>query len=280
MVRVGLRRSHRRSGDRARPCNSRALSAGLIVGTGARLEELHWGSRSEEAARCLERLRAKGNATSTGISPRCAPRAYVALLRNDDVRDAAELGGRGLSPASVRNTLAPVRALLATAFEDGRIRSNPAAGVRVAQATPEDAKEDEAKAKPLSSSYPHRPRRRGGRGDQARAAVAERAQRRSLGSVVLDEARAPASAQRVRATASGRCRGARGRAQGVRPRSRAARDELPRLRRRRLSARSALARAGACAAAARRGRRGAARARRAPVGGAVSRDTRQREHLA
>lgn len=63
---------------------------------------------------------------------------------------AAELAGRGLSPASVRNTLAPVRALLATAFEDGLIRSNPAAGVRIAQATPEDADEEQEKAKALS----------------------------------------------------------------------------------------------------------------------------------
>ena len=40
---------------------------------------------------------------------------------------------KGLAPGSVRNTLAPVRALLATAFEEGLIRSNPAAGLRLAQ---------------------------------------------------------------------------------------------------------------------------------------------------
>ena len=40
---------------------------------------------------------------------------------------------RGLSPGSIRNLLAPVRALLATAFEEGLIRSNPAAGLRIAQ---------------------------------------------------------------------------------------------------------------------------------------------------
>ena len=48
-------------------------------------------------------------------------------------RFAAEIAGGGLAPSSVRKNLAPVRALLATAFEDGLIRSNPAAGLRIAQ---------------------------------------------------------------------------------------------------------------------------------------------------
>ncbi|MGO9976816.1 MAG: tyrosine-type recombinase/integrase [Solirubrobacteraceae bacterium] len=43
----------------------------------------------------------------------------------------AHLASKGLAPASVRRAYAPVRALLATAFEDGRIRSNPSVGVRV-----------------------------------------------------------------------------------------------------------------------------------------------------
>jgi integrase len=43
----------------------------------------------------------------------------------------AHLADRGLSPASVRRMYAPVRALLATAHEDGLISTNPAAGVRV-----------------------------------------------------------------------------------------------------------------------------------------------------
>src|SRR5689334_19992615 len=48
----------------------------------------------------------------------------------DMKRFVAELAGRGLEPSSVRKMLAPVRALLATAVEEGPIRSNPAAGVR------------------------------------------------------------------------------------------------------------------------------------------------------
>ncbi len=43
----------------------------------------------------------------------------------------AHLAVTGLAPASVRRAYAPVRALLATAYDDGYIRSNPAAGVRV-----------------------------------------------------------------------------------------------------------------------------------------------------
>ena len=60
-------------------------------------------------------------------------------------------GGRGrmpgrVAPGTVRLAIAPVRALLATAFEEGLIRSNPAAGVRIAQRVEEDADADRAKA--------------------------------------------------------------------------------------------------------------------------------------
>ncbi len=41
------------------------------------------------------------------------------------------LARKGLTPASVRAYYAPVRALLATAYEDGHLRTNPAQGVRV-----------------------------------------------------------------------------------------------------------------------------------------------------
>jgi integrase len=57
----------------------------------------------------------------------------TAIEPRDIKRLAADLASRGLAPSSVRNTLAPMRALLATAFEEGLIRSNPAAGVRLAQ---------------------------------------------------------------------------------------------------------------------------------------------------
>ncbi|HET7572130.1 MAG TPA: tyrosine-type recombinase/integrase [Gaiellaceae bacterium] len=55
-----------------------------------------------------------------------------------------------LSPASVRLGIAPVRALFATAVEEGLIRSNPAAGLRVAQRVEvETADEVETRVKAL-----------------------------------------------------------------------------------------------------------------------------------
>jgi integrase len=49
---------------------------------------------------------------------------------------------RNLSPASVRLVIAPLRALLATAFEEGLIRSNPAANVRLAPTRKHEVTED------------------------------------------------------------------------------------------------------------------------------------------
>jgi integrase len=46
-------------------------------------------------------------------------------------RYVAHLASQGHAPATVRRYYAPVRALLATAYEDGLLKANPAAGVRV-----------------------------------------------------------------------------------------------------------------------------------------------------
>jgi integrase len=58
----------------------------------------------------------------------------------------ASLEDCGLSPARVRNVIAPVRALLATAREDGLILDNPAAGLRLPGRRAEDGREERAKA--------------------------------------------------------------------------------------------------------------------------------------
>jgi integrase len=50
---------------------------------------------------------------------------------------------QGLAVSSVRKTVAPVRALLATAVEEGLLRANPAAGLRIAQQTDEEVDETE-----------------------------------------------------------------------------------------------------------------------------------------
>jgi integrase len=85
-----------------------------------------------------------------GRGPACRTCARWA---DDDPRrrSCRTCGGKGrmpgrVSPNTVRLAIAPVRALLATAFEEGLIRSNPAAGVRIAQRVEEDADADRAKA--------------------------------------------------------------------------------------------------------------------------------------
>ena len=53
-------------------------------------------------------------------------------LSPSDLRDfIAHMAGEGHAPATVRRYYAPLRAMLATAYEDGRITRNPAAGIRV-----------------------------------------------------------------------------------------------------------------------------------------------------
>lgn len=70
-----------------------------------------------------------------------------------DVRAYARtLADQGHKPATIRRKLAPLKALLATAVEDGLIRSNPTAGVKLAPrpvANIED--EDEAATKALTT---------------------------------------------------------------------------------------------------------------------------------
>lgn len=62
-------------------------------------------------------------------------RTPLAAIEPRDVkRYAAHVASRGVAANTVRLALAPVKALLATAVEEGLIRSNPSAGVRIAQA--------------------------------------------------------------------------------------------------------------------------------------------------
>jgi integrase len=59
-------------------------------------------------------------------------RIQLAAIEPRDVRRlVSELEAEGLSPASVGKVLSPLRALLATAVEDGLIRANPASGIRI-----------------------------------------------------------------------------------------------------------------------------------------------------
>ncbi len=65
-------------------------------------------------------------------------------------RYAAELTARGLAANSVRLWLAPVKALLATAVEEGLIRSNPSAGLRIARPDQHVEQVEEPSAKALT----------------------------------------------------------------------------------------------------------------------------------
>lgn len=56
----------------------------------------------------------------------------VDIEPRDIKRLAASMSRKGLGPSGVRRSMAPVKAMLATAFEEGVIRVNPAANVRLA----------------------------------------------------------------------------------------------------------------------------------------------------
>ena len=59
-------------------------------------------------------------------------RRRLASIEPREIRGLAKsLGDSGLAPSTVRNIVAPLRALLATAVEDGVIRHNPASGLRL-----------------------------------------------------------------------------------------------------------------------------------------------------
>lgn len=76
-------------------------------------------------------LDADGNPLGTGAVAYFG-RTPVAAIRPQDVKQyAAHVAARGVARNTVRLAVAPVKAMLATAHEEGLIRSNPAAGLRL-----------------------------------------------------------------------------------------------------------------------------------------------------
>ena len=74
-------------------------------------------------------------------------RLRLAEIEPRDIKAyAGHIHSRGVRPATVRLAVAPVRALLATALEDGLIRTNPAAGLRIATAHHTDTDHEKPKA--------------------------------------------------------------------------------------------------------------------------------------
>lgn len=79
------------------------------------------------------------------------PRDIKALIA--DLQKIRKKNGKPLKPGTVRGILAPVRACLADAAEDGDIPANPAAGVRVNDhRLPEERLADAGKAKALTQA--------------------------------------------------------------------------------------------------------------------------------
>jgi integrase len=79
-------------------------------------------------------LDAEGNITGTGAIAHFG-RTPLAAIRPQDVKAYATLvAARGVARNTVRLAVAPVKAMLATAHEEGLIRSNPAAGLRLGRA--------------------------------------------------------------------------------------------------------------------------------------------------
>lgn len=77
-------------------------------------------------------------------------RMRLGHIRPADIKAyAAHVEARGVSAGTVRLALAPLKCLLADAFEEGLIRSNPAAGVRVVVRR-EPGEDGEEKVKALS----------------------------------------------------------------------------------------------------------------------------------
>jgi integrase len=74
-------------------------------------------------------------------------RMQLAAITPQHVKEyVARLAGQGLSAATVRLRLAPVRAVLATALDEGLIRWNPSTGIRVAVSRTEESDEEKVKA--------------------------------------------------------------------------------------------------------------------------------------
>jgi hypothetical protein len=74
----------------------------------------------------------------------------VAITPLDVKRYAEEVRKPGVAENTVRLAVAPLKCLLATAVEDGLIRSNPAAGLRIGQAVAGDGGSERERAKALT----------------------------------------------------------------------------------------------------------------------------------
>jgi integrase len=109
----------------------------------ASVEQLE--GQTEKLRAELERVRNRGGAAAFFRA------MQLSAIAPQTIKEyAAKLAARGLSPGSIRNALAPVKAMLADAFEEGVIRSNPAAGVRIFTPADDGDEPEEEQAKALT----------------------------------------------------------------------------------------------------------------------------------
>jgi integrase len=74
-------------------------------------------------------------------------RMYLTEIELRHVKEyTGELAAAGLAPGTVRKCVAPLKALLATALEDGLIRVNPTDGLRLSRRVQEDDGDEKVKA--------------------------------------------------------------------------------------------------------------------------------------
>ena len=105
--------------------------AGLSVAAYAHLWTEEYRGRTgrgiDESTRCDYR-----RSLELHVLPTIGPRSLVELAPRDIRTLIVGLETEGQAPASIRKNLAPVRAMLATAVEEGLIAVNPASAVRIA----------------------------------------------------------------------------------------------------------------------------------------------------
>jgi integrase len=71
----------------------------------------------------------------THVIPRLGRLRVAEVTHRDIKRLVADLTDAGYAPSTIRNVIAPTRALFATAMEDGLVRVNPCTGIRISGRT-------------------------------------------------------------------------------------------------------------------------------------------------
>ena len=151
---ASTRRPTARSNSRARRRAAASRASGpRSPGSGSRTTRSSGSTATRAARRAASRSRA---AASGALLERAVPfsdrgKRLAEVERKDVRRYVRHLEGQGLAPSTVVKYLTPLKAMFATAVEDGAddggaLLSNPCAGVRVSRRRADEDEEPEAKA--------------------------------------------------------------------------------------------------------------------------------------